>query len=378
MPGPGGWIGPERIATEHYEFVRLVVDGNRHAHVAAVTGDGISYLTNEGGSWTREQLTRVAGDGYDGEPSIVIRDDGSLAIAYTRFGGLACSFGCVPVDPQGIFLVTNRSGSWSEAVRIIEGRVQEPSLQATEGRLHLAYSRGDELKGSLEYGDEDRAVAYAYSADDTETWTMEAVGEGWAPGLRMGRDGLARISFDVLCCGDGNFNYAAQADSGEFVIERVPGDWAASTPLLALSATDEPQIVFFNDIEQSDPSCGALSVRRTAGTWSDASAVFPEEEWCGAKAEMVDTDSAGTLHVVSWYDVSGPGVWYANDAGGAFRALQLREPVNTIDDRPGGGSAMALDDRGRPHVLYDVHEFDSDSPDQPDEDGLWYGIGPEQ
>lgn len=366
VPGSGGWIGPARIAKEHYDFVRLVVDGDGNGHVAAVATDGIFYLTDASGSWTRERLTRAPTGGYDGEPSIVIRDDGSLAITFARFGGLQCSFGCVPVDPQGIFLVNNRSGNWSDAVLIIEGRVQEPSLQAGASQLHLAYSRGDE----------DRTVEYAYAADDTGTWTIEAVGEGESPTLRMGRDGFARISFRVLY-GLRNLYYAAQADSGEFVVERVPGNWVVYTqPLLVLDASDEPQIVFFNDIEQSDPNCGSLSVRRNAGRWMDASVVFPEDDLCHVRAEMVDTDSTGTLHVISWYDVSGPGVWYANDAGGAFRALQLREPMNVIDDRPGGGSAMAMDDGGRPHVLYDVYEFNSDSADQPDEDGLWYGIGP--
>ncbi len=355
--------------------------------MAATWDDGAFYLTNASGSWTRERLTSAPTGGfvdglskYDGDPSIVIRDDGSLAIAFTRYDGLQCAFGCVPVDPQGIFLVTNRSGSWSEAVPIIEGRVQEPSLQATEGRLHLAYSRG---------GDEDRTVEYAHSADDVDSWTIETVGEGETPTLRMGRDGFARISFRVRYLGDDpanfygfrNLYYAAQADSGEFVVERVPGDWRVYTqPLLTLGVTDEPQIVFFNRGDPTKSSnvlgdCGALSIRRTAGTWSDASVVFPEGESCALMAAGVATDSDGTLHVISKHNLTSMGVWYANDAGGEFRAQQFRDlGDHSISDIPDGDSAIAIDDSGRPHVLFVVSEF---SPPRGDR-GWWYGIGPAQ
>jgi hypothetical protein len=91
---------------------------------------------------------------------------------------------------------------------------------------------------------------------------------------------------------------------------------------------------------------------------------------------VIETDNAGTLHVISFYDVTGPGVWYANNADGAFSSMQLREPTNTVEDGPGsGGSALALDGDGRPHVLYDVYEsFPGDR--GPIEDGLWYTIGP--
>ena len=76
--------------------------------------EGIVYQPNRGGSWARELVTTAPAGGYDGEPSLVIRADGSVAIAFSRYGNLFCSFGCEPSDPQGIFMVTNRLGSWSE------------------------------------------------------------------------------------------------------------------------------------------------------------------------------------------------------------------------------------------------------------------------
>ena len=370
-PASVGWIGPDLIASEHYEELSLVVDRDGYAHAAAVAGgtdsfgDGMFYLTNSSGTWTRERLTTPPADGYDGQPSMVIRPDGSLAIAFARFDGLQCSFGCTPVDPQGIFLITNRSGGWSDEVPIIEGGVQEPSLQATEDRLHLAYSRGAE----------DRVVEYASAADDSDAWTTAVVGEGRSPSLRIGRDGLARIAYYLRPYGVRSLFYAVQADSTEFVIEGVPGEWASDTtgspPLLALDPTDEPQIVFSND-NQTEPECGALAVRRTAGRWSDASKVFPEDEFCQLSAAGIATDSDGILHVISSYNLTSMGIWYANDAGGEFRARQFRGlEGRSISDVPNGAAQIALDDFGRPHVLYVILESK-----QGDDDGLWFGIGP--
>jgi hypothetical protein len=363
---PNVWIGPERIATEYYLEVSLAVDGDGFAHVAGTAlRDGAFYLTNASGSWTRERLTTAPPEGYDGQPSIVIRDDGSLAIAFTRFTDLQCSFGCVPVDPQGIFLITNRSGTWSDSVRIIDGTAQEPSLQATDGGLDVAYSRG---------GGRDRTIEYAHAADEFDSWTITAVGEGQSPSLRIGADGLARVAYYLSPFGVRSLFYAAQTDSTEFVTERVPGEWRSDTtgspPLLALDASDEPQIVFFNETE-SEPRC-ALSVRRTAGTWSDASIVFPEDEFCQLEAAGIATDGGGTLHVISDYNLTNMGVWYANEAGGEFRAERLRGlGGRSISDVPDGDSAIAVDGGGRPHILYVVLYSE-----RRDDDGLWYGIGP--
>lgn len=362
------WIGPDRVTGDYFVELSMAVDTDGHVHIAGAYwgDDGIWYLTNASGSWTRELLTSAPADGYDGEPSLVIRDDGSIAIAFSRFGGLFCAFGCNPEDPQGIFLVTNRGGSWSEAVRIVEGRVEEPSLVAAGDRLHLAYSRGDE----------DRTVEYAVSDADAATWTSAIVGEGRAPSLQVAGDGLARIAYQNFGPGRGDLHYAVQAVSGEFVVELVEIDGYASEPLLALSPTDEPHIVFFNGIEdQDDPMCGALSIRQTAGAWSDASIVFEgADHFCSLRAQMIDTDSAGTLHAISPNDLSGDGVWYANDSGGEFRALQLRDlGPHSYSDVPDGPSGIAVDDGGRPHLVYIIGSWEEVPRG---EVGVWYGIGP--
>ena len=56
---------------------------------------------------------------------------------------------------------------------------------------------------------------------------------------------------------------------------------------------------------------------------------------------MIDTASDGTLYVISPNDLSGDGVWYANNAGGQLpEREQLRDlgphSYSDIPDGPGG------------------------------------------
>jgi len=366
VPGLVGWVGPERIATEHFDFARLVLDTDGYAHVAAAARNGLFYLTNQSGVWTSERVSSTVGESYDGEPSIVIEGDASPAIAFTRFGRLRCTVVCEPTGSEGIFFVRRQVGGWPEPALIVGRQRQEPALKSADGRLHLAFSRGDFNS---------RSIGYATETD--EEWTTDEVANGRSPSVQIGSDGLARISFVA----DGKLYYAAQDGGGLFEMELVPGDWNATSPLLVLDGVDDPEIVFYNDIEQQDPSCGALYLRRTqAGTWSGGSRLFADDEFCHLIAEDIDRDTDGALHVISLYDESGPGVSYATNAGGSFRAVRIREPGRTTDDGPRSASALSVDGAGRPHVLFTVSEAGAYEIDEgevpPDVDGLWYAVGP--
>jgi hypothetical protein len=366
VPGAAGWVGPTRIATEQYELARLVVDADGHAHVAAVNNNGIFYLTNATGTWTTEQVSTPIDDGYDGDPSIIVNEEGSATIAFARYSALRCTLRCGPVGSQGIFMVTNDAGSWSDPVAVIEGGGQEPSLQAAADRLHLAYSRG-------EFGE--RSVFFA-SRENAE-WVATEIGEGEAPSLRVGRDGLPRVAYVDR---QGRPSLAeTESAAGRFTITRLPGEWTARSALLVIDADDEPHVVFGNDANQSDPFCGALHLERTKARWTDVVPVFPRDEFCQIIPESVDGDASGALHVISLYNASGAGVWYANNTAGDFRARQLREPKMFTDDGPRGVSALDVDHQGRPHIIFGVFEagaYDEDTEGSREDDGLWYGIGP--
>jgi hypothetical protein len=107
--------------------------------------------------------------------------------------------------------------------------------------------------------------------------------------------------------------------------------------------------------------------------------VFEGDEFCQVSAETMDADATGALHIVSLYDPSGAGVWYANNTAGEFRAQQLRQPKVFTDDGPRGVSAIDVDDVGRPHIVFQVWEagtYDDETEGNPEDDGLWYAIGP--
>ena len=100
--------------------------------------------------------------------------------------------------------------------------------------------------------------------------------------------------------------------------------------------------------------------------------VFTEDEFCQLEAAGIATDDGATLHVISDYNLTSKGVWYANDAGGEFQAERLRGlGGHSISDVTDGDSAIAVDAGGRPHVLYVVLESERN-----EDDGLWYGIAP--
>ena len=52
-----GWTTPQRVWDAAYDQASMVVDGNGAVPIAAIGPNGIWYLTNESGRWTRARLT---------------------------------------------------------------------------------------------------------------------------------------------------------------------------------------------------------------------------------------------------------------------------------------------------------------------------------
>lgn len=71
---------------------------------------------------------------------------------------------------------------------------------------------------------------------------------------------------------------------------------------------------------------------------------------------------AGTVHVLSPNDVLLGGLWYASNGAGGFEAQQIQRPDPegsvvcgeeiVVDGDPTLPAALAVDDDGRPHLLY--------------------------
>ena len=361
---PGSWAGPERISERAYDELSLVVDGQGMAHAAARLGDGIFYLTNAGGSWTRERISRPpqAQDeedvGYvDREPSIAIDADGSLWVAFTRMFDFE-NFGPYP---EGIYLVTNRSGSWSSAVQLVGDTANSPSLKVRGGHIFFAYVDGrssDAYDPSARY-----PVRYGTDLGGSLAFTRVAR-HGDLPQLELDTDGRPHILFASgasLGNPDGLSYALGAAPSGSFTVEHLPGTTGNERrAALAVDQSADAHAVW--NLWPEDAAGPSVSyARRADGSWSS-----PEELMRDAgiqSAIAADPARPGVLHV----GVGGEaGVWYLTDRRGSFQSERLsRQEVLSLD--------LAVDGGGRPHVLFmtGIDEGDVVTGHQ-----LWYGTGP--
>jgi hypothetical protein len=359
-PGADGWLGPDLISTRNYWELSLVVDDAGIAHAAAVLNDGLFYLTNESGSWTRERLTRP--DGRDSEPSLALDGDGSLHVAFTRWPPDDPDYcppdvaDCFGPGPEGIFYVTNDSGAWSAPVQLGRAGGTSPSLEMKDGRIHLAYVRGPL------YGELGGPAPVRYATNKGGAWSDQRIGDSYSPPqLELSPDGRAHMAFwDHHEDDEGDYWairawYAvADADAGTFSVEELPpvpnpseswiGDMA-----LALGENAGPHL-FASLWSETGSSVHRWVMEGTA--WRRVMVQEGDED-----ALSVDSDALGAVHLMI---SGGCCTSHVTDRGGQLQTHELAS-------RPGSGD-IAVDATGRPHVLFMLHDGRSSE--------LWYGIGP--
>ncbi len=125
---------------------------------------------------------------------------------------------------------------------------------------------------------------------------------------------------------------------------------------------------------------------RSDGGWSAPEPAFPGlriEDACGETileemgASVLAVSATGTVHVLSPNESLFDGLWYASDRTGSFSVLEIQPPdrefrhelcldLGAIDYDTSLAEALAVDDGGRPHVLYQ----------STNERGLLYTVGP--
>jgi hypothetical protein len=340
---PEGWTGPLFVSERNYWEPTLVIDADGNVHAAALLNDGIFYLTNSSGSWTRERLSRAPAQGHDREPSIALDSDGSLWVAFTRYRRTECQISCYPADSDGIYYVSGRAGDWSDPVRIGNGGNEVGSLQVDGGTIHLASVRWVDPLG----------FSVFYTTNSSGDWTEERLRDkGNGAQLRLGSDGLARIAFSD---GPALYYATAQAATGSFTLEQAPDGFFA---FLALDNADEPHIVAHVGEEE------VRYMHRSGDAWTE-----PEPVALGGMASGIAVDDQRVAHIISRYNVGGPGVRYATNASGGIESTQLYASTADVSDVGSSPSAIGLDGAGRPHVLFMVfHEYQGV--------GLWYAVGP--
>jgi hypothetical protein len=350
-PTPTGWIGPERISTRAYEELSLVIDNDGIAHAAAELNDGIFYLTNASGSWTRERISTPVTGGSDRNPSMTYdADEDYLAISFTRYGRYECyELGCYPANSLGIYVVTNYSGTSSEPFAVTGPDTDYHELRAGRGQLHLTY---EALGGEASF------IHHATDSGPGPTWVDVRLTEGHSPSLQVGRDGLPRIAFND----DGVFFATAASTDGPFSVERVPA--IVGWPELLLGEDDVPHIVFTS---WEDP-WSIMHTIWTGSGWGEPE-LIALDEIAGAAA----VDGRGALHLIyDVYDTADEldeGLWYATNRAGAFEHRQLDQSTRVVPDGAGATSALAVDRAGRAHFLFTVPFDDRRA-------GLYYAIGP--
>ncbi len=123
------WSGPSEI--ERRTPSAMTVDDTGRVHVVSESGQGLRYTTNVSGAWT---TIRVSHAGSDREPSVALAG-GKVYIAYAIIGDSAERNGGRSV---GIYLATNRTGSWV-TTRVTGNQGVWPSIKVRAGKVHIAY-----------------------------------------------------------------------------------------------------------------------------------------------------------------------------------------------------------------------------------------------
>jgi hypothetical protein len=382
----GAWIGPERIATRDYGELALVVDDHGIAHAAAELDNAIYYLTSASGSWTREPLTMPPAGGHDAGPSIAIDHEGSLAVVFMRYRSWRCDdeTACYPGDPDGLHVVSNASGSWSDPGRVpVELHTALPSkaVSVRDGALHIAYD--------LHAGDgRDRASVW-YATNRSGAWTTHHVADDSTPldgrgiqvpldpSLALAADGTPRIAFGAS---DDRLHYAAATGAGGFTVESVRdvtwggGNRRPPTTLLTLDSLDRPHIVYI------DGDGASRYVNRSGDDWSSPELTFPDTPagrcgWWTPNAIGMVVSQRGTVHIASRHTTIFSGLWFATNRSGHFETHRIWFPETendlcdgAIDADPSRPTAIAGDSAGRPHILFTTGWGDATE--------LWYAIGP--
>jgi hypothetical protein len=347
-----GWVEASNISSDHYTEIAMVVDSAGVVHAAGALGGSIWYLTNSGGSWTRERLSNPPGSDVDQEPTIA-GNESALTVAFTRFFDTH-GFGFAP---EGLYLVNGDASAWADPASFGEAAGNEPSLTARGGHLFLAYRAGIPID-VVEEGDE---YPIRFATNRTGSWTDVVVSpNGSEPSLALTGTGRARIVFgdDVGLLPDNALHYAqeAAAPSDAFSVETVPDTDVDDVPYALAHDGGRAHLVYY-----SRSGDGLYYARRTLAGW-DAPVRLAD---LAPTSLAAVTDSDNKVHVVA--TTLSDGVWYFTNRHGAWESKQLLAPGSAawyVHD-----AAIDVDGSGRAHILLVVGTNRRST-------SLWYAVSP--
>jgi hypothetical protein len=313
------WSVQQRVATDPPSA--MTVDDLGHTHIVIATGTEMRYVTDRTGRWVS---TRISGQGGSVEPAIAIAA-GKVYVVYAFIGDCDAERGCTTDPSMGLYLTTNRTGSWT-TTRIPGTRpAYWPSLRMRDGKLHVSY--------------QDR-VGIRYLTDKSGAWVKTRVWSRTAKLTSSARTSIAlddagrpHIAFMVTRGGVG-----AQ---GIRLASRVGGRWSVSNvsggkdvlDRVVISADGWPVVGYTSWIG---------STRRFRLCEIIDGDVFAYRTLPGAGRGSFTLDPSGRVELVRWAD--GRLTWWAERSTGWTHTSWSAPKVSVAWVRAFGGVEVVVRD----------------------------------
>ncbi len=200
------WSSQRRVANDRPSA--MTVDDLGHTHIVLATGTDMRYVTDRSGRWV---TTRISGQGGSVQPSIAL-SGGKVYVVYAFIGDCDAEHGCTTDPSRGLYLLTDKTGSW-RTTRLAGTRpAYWPSLRMRQGKLHISY--------------QDRA-GIRYLTNRSGSWVNTRV---WSSSTDLKNSARTSIALDAR--GRPHIAFmvtrAGMGAQGVRVSSRVDGRWSTS------------------------------------------------------------------------------------------------------------------------------------------------------
>jgi hypothetical protein len=324
------WSGAIRLAKGSFGAVAIVFDSADHAHIAAsgrsAGKNGIWYLTDRTGTWTRTRILAAAPGTSWQDPSITVDSNDRIIIAAWLFDGT----GGDPGVSRGIFMVSDRErarGTFPTVPsRVAAAPAAMPVLKTAGTRIAMAYLSDLPEICCL--------PSLLFRTGSPGRWATTTVAPDAAgPSLRLDSQGRARIAYATRR----DVRYAsAGTTTGSFSVTRLPGTSSADYPLaLALDSGDQPSVAWVHGAAPDTVRYATYD-----GSWASPTTVAPAPVF--TEVIGLSLDGSDVPHILA----VGASVREETRVGGTFIETILATGVDAL------GGALRISASGREVVLW--------------------------
>lgn len=289
------WSGPRRVAND--PPAAMTVDDLGHRHIVTQESNGLRYVTDASGRWTSKWITRVS-NAY--QPAIAL-SAGRVYVVYARIGDCpADERGCTTDPSTGLYLATNRTGSWRTQRLAGTRPAYWPSLRMAHGKLHVAYDGRDGIH---------HLTNASGSWVDERVWSRSSGLTAWArTSIATDAAGHVHIAFMRTRAGVGSQGISYATDASGVWVTRTVTSGDDRLDRIVLRSGTSPRIGFTRSHGDGD-----LSFRIARFSRGDVVVrVLP-----GTGHGSFTLDAKGRIEVVRWSD--GRLTWRAQRDSGWLR-----------------------------------------------------------